>query len=105
MPKVLVVGDVMTDIVVRPEGPLALGSDRRATIRAMPGGAGANQAAWLATEGISVVFAGRVGSTDHAHQTQLLADVASTPVSAVDEVAVDRHTGDAAVARWRAELS
>ena len=47
----LVIGDVMTDIVVRPEGPLARGSDRRASIRFEPGGSAANQAAWLARFG------------------------------------------------------
>ena len=30
MPTVLVIGDVMTDIVVRPDGPIAVGADRRA---------------------------------------------------------------------------
>ena len=30
-PRILVIGDVMTDVIVRPEGPLARGSDRRAT--------------------------------------------------------------------------
>src|SRR4051812_23454411 len=75
----------MTDIVVRPEGPVALGSDRRATIRTLPGGAGANQAAWLATEGISVVFAGRVGSPDHERQAQLLADCGVDARLAVDD--------------------
>ncbi len=47
-PRVLVVGDVMTDVVARREGPLAPGSDRRAAIRITPGGSAANQAAWLA---------------------------------------------------------
>ena len=31
-PRILLVGDVMTDVIVRPEGPLAKGSDRRAKI-------------------------------------------------------------------------
>ena len=52
MSTVLVVGDVMTDILVKPEGPIALGADRRATIRLLPGGAGANQAWWQAQEGV-----------------------------------------------------
>ncbi|HVW93927.1 MAG TPA: carbohydrate kinase family protein [Devosia sp.] len=63
-PAVLVVGDVMTDIICRPEGPLILGSDRRAEIRARPGGSGANQAVWLASFGARVRFAGRVGAAD-----------------------------------------
>jgi sugar/nucleoside kinase (ribokinase family) len=66
LPSVLVIGDVMTDIVVKPEGPIAVGADTRATIRMLPGGSGANQAAWLAAEGISVRFAARVGRDDYA---------------------------------------
>jgi sugar/nucleoside kinase (ribokinase family) len=45
---ILVIGDVMTDVIVRPEGPLARGSDQRASITVQPGGSAANQAAWLA---------------------------------------------------------
>jgi sugar/nucleoside kinase (ribokinase family) len=71
--SVLVIGDVMTDIVVRPEGPLVHGADRRAAIRVLPGGSGANAACWLAREGVCTVFAGRVGADDHVHQSALLA--------------------------------
>jgi sugar/nucleoside kinase (ribokinase family) len=65
---ILVVGDVMTDIIVRPAGPIVRGSDRAATIRTAPGGSGANQAAWLGHLGASVAFAGRVGAADVATQ-------------------------------------
>ena len=65
--KVLVVGDVMTDIIVKPEGPLNRGSDRRAAIRSRPGGSGANQAVWLGAMGADVRFVARVGGgTTHA---------------------------------------
>lgn len=83
-PTVLVIGDVMTDIVVRPEGPVVHGADRRAEIRVLPGGSGANQAAWLARFGVRTVFAGRVGSADHAQQAQLLADCGVIPLLACD---------------------
>jgi sugar/nucleoside kinase (ribokinase family) len=73
MPTVLVIGDVMTDIVVRPEGPIAVGADRRALIRLLPGGAGANQACWLASEGVGARFVARVGHGDRARQKTLLA--------------------------------
>jgi sugar/nucleoside kinase (ribokinase family) len=66
-----VIGDVMIDLIVRPEGPLAIGSDRRATIVARPGGSAANQAVWLAHFGVAVTFVGRVGASDHAAQTQM----------------------------------
>lgn len=72
MPTALVIGDVMTDIVVRPQGAIARGADTRATIRSVPGGSGANQAAWLATEGVTTIFAGRVGRRDHAHHIAAL---------------------------------
>ena len=55
-PRILVIGDVMTDIIVRPEGPLARGSDRRASIAFLPGGSAANQAAWLASFGVENRF-------------------------------------------------
>ncbi len=44
-PRILVIGDVMTDVIVRPEGPVVRGSDRRASIIVQPGGSAANQAA------------------------------------------------------------
>jgi sugar/nucleoside kinase (ribokinase family) len=65
--RVLVVGDVMTDIIVVPEGPLVRGSDRRATIRSRPGGSGANQAVWLGSMGTRVSFVARVGAADKGH--------------------------------------
>src|SRR5262249_57334575 len=43
------------------------GSDCPATILARPGGAAANQAAWMAHLGADVVFAGRVGARDAAY--------------------------------------
>jgi sugar/nucleoside kinase (ribokinase family) len=64
--RVLVVGDVMTDVIVVPEGPLVRGSDRRAKIRLMPGGSGANQAVWLGHMGADVRFVARVGGDDKA---------------------------------------
>jgi sugar/nucleoside kinase (ribokinase family) len=64
--KVLVVGDVMTDVIVVPEGPIVKGSDRRAKVRSRPGGSGANQAVWLGAMGADVVFAARVGAAEKA---------------------------------------
>jgi sugar/nucleoside kinase (ribokinase family) len=67
--SILVIGDVMTDVVVRPEGPLARGSDRRASITVQPGGSAANQAAWLASFGVTVDFVARVGAADVENET------------------------------------
>lgn len=60
----LVVGDVMTDVIIKPEGPLVRGSDRRARIHRLPGGSGANQAVWLAHFGVDVRLVARVGLSD-----------------------------------------
>jgi sugar/nucleoside kinase (ribokinase family) len=64
--RILVVGDVMTDVIVVPEGPIVKGSDRRATVRSRRGGSGANQAVWLGAMGAEVYFAARVGAADKA---------------------------------------
>jgi sugar/nucleoside kinase (ribokinase family) len=68
-PRTLVIGDVMTDVIVRPEGPLARGSDRRASITVQPGGSAANQAAWLASFGVKVDFVARIGAADVESET------------------------------------
>jgi sugar/nucleoside kinase (ribokinase family) len=86
----LVVGDVMTDIIVRPEGPLIVGSDRRATIRSVPGGSGANQAAWLRHFGVAVSFAGRVGQGNIAAQRMAMEALGILPFLAADPL---RPTG------------
>jgi sugar/nucleoside kinase (ribokinase family) len=65
--RILVVGDVMTDLIVVPEGPLVRGSDRRASIRSRPGGSGANQAVWLGSMGTRVSFIARVGAAEKPH--------------------------------------
>jgi sugar/nucleoside kinase (ribokinase family) len=67
--RILVIGDVMTDVIVLPEGPLVRGSDRRAAIRSRPGGSGANQAVWLGAMGADVTFVARVGAADRGQLT------------------------------------
>lgn len=83
-PRVVVVGDVMTDIIVRPEGPLIRGSDRRAHIERLPGGSGANQAAWLASAGLAVSFVGRVGASELDRHAGELRAHGVEPVLAAD---------------------
>lgn len=65
-PQVIVLGDVMTDLIVRTWGPIAFGSDTPARIETHGGGAGANLAAWLASEGARVHFVGCVGADPFA---------------------------------------
>jgi sugar/nucleoside kinase (ribokinase family) len=66
-PRVIVIGDVMTDVIVVPEGPLVRGSDRRAEIQTRPGGSGANQAVWFGSMETRVSFVARVGARDKPH--------------------------------------
>ncbi len=82
--EIVVVGDVMTDVIVRPHGPIVRGSDRAATIRPAPGGSGANQAAWLGYLGGSVTFVGRVGTNDGPAQATALRLHNVVPVLATD---------------------
>jgi sugar/nucleoside kinase (ribokinase family) len=71
---ILVVGDVMDDVVVRPLAAFAPGADTPARIEPHPGGQGANTAAWLGALGAPVRFAGRVGTADvERHATALAA--------------------------------
>ncbi len=81
---VLVVGDVITDVVVHPHGPIAWGSDTAADIRPMPGGSGPNQAAWLATFGISTRFVGRAAASDIGTCEGELHDFGVEPIIAGD---------------------
>ncbi|WP_369196333.1 carbohydrate kinase family protein [Streptomyces djakartensis] len=71
----LVVGDVITDVVARHRGPLAAGTDTAASIRTVPGGAGANVACWAAHQGAADVrLVGRVGADAAAwHERELVA--------------------------------
>ncbi len=84
MKRVLVVGDVMTDVIVTPEGPLVRGSDRRASIRSRPGGSGANQAVWLGSMGVPVLFAARVGAADKTMYENYFRGLGVTPALAGD---------------------
>jgi sugar/nucleoside kinase (ribokinase family) len=61
---VLVCGDVINDVLVETRAELVAGTDNPAAIRARPGGSAANQAAWLASLGVAVTFAGRAGAAD-----------------------------------------
>jgi sugar/nucleoside kinase (ribokinase family) len=85
MPRVLVVGDVMVDVIVRPEGPIAIGADRRATIRSKPGGSAANQAAWLVHFGVAARLVGRVGAADKDAQENIFAKAGVEARLAPDE--------------------
>lgn len=81
----LVVGDVITDVVARPRGPLAVGTDTAAAIRTVPGGAGANVACWAARGGDTEVrLLGRVGADAVSWHERELAACGVRPRLVVD---------------------
>ncbi len=84
MPRILVVGDVMIDVVVRLETAIARGSDTPAKIFEHPGGSAATQAVWLARAGVEVDFVGRVGAADAARIAAELRAEGVTPWLAAD---------------------
>lgn len=89
--RVVVVGDVGTDILAQLSGPLAVGSDAAGTVTVMGGGAGANVAAWLAHLGVEVVLVGRVG--DDVAGRLRTAELTAAGVVTVLAVDAERPTG------------
>jgi sugar/nucleoside kinase (ribokinase family) len=81
---------VINDVLVKPKGGITPGSDTPAVIRACPGGAAANQAAWMAHLGAAVTFAGRVGARDADYHR---AELARTGVRACLAADPEADTG------------
>ncbi len=90
---IVVLGDIAVDIVSRLRSPLVRGSAARAEVRIMPGGSGANVAAWLARLGQPVTFAGRVGDDPFGHWLE--EDLRREGVSTA--LVVDRERGTAVI--------
>ena len=82
--RILVCGDVINDVLVKPLDGVTPGSDTPAAIRTRPGGAAANQAAWMAHLGATVTFAGRVGARDADDHRRELTRAGVRPHLAVD---------------------
>ena len=57
-------GDLLLDVIVRLEQPLAQGADARSKIVLSPGGQAANVAAWVAALGAPARFVGKRGDDD-----------------------------------------
>ena len=83
---ILVVGDVMTDVIVDPSGPLARGTDTPSRIVMRGGGSGANVACWIAHLGGPCRFAGRPGRDDADHHADLLRAYGVDPRLGRDDV-------------------
>lgn len=71
--RVVVFGDVIDDIVVRPHRGPFVDVNTAASIRQLPGGAAANFSAWLGSAGVAVDFIGRVGAIDCEYHAGFLA--------------------------------
>ena len=82
--RLLVIGDVVTDILALHSGPPKAGTDTAADIVIRPGGSAGNTAAWAAALGADVALLARVGAdTCDWHRAQLAA-VGVWPVLRVD---------------------
>jgi ribokinase len=62
--RILTLGDLMLDVIVRVEQPLVSGDDVVATTQTGPGGQAANVAAWAAALGADAAFVGRRGDDE-----------------------------------------
>ncbi len=89
-PRVAVVGDVMLDIIVQPNGEISPDSDTPSRVRLARGGAGANLAVALVASGCETVFLGAAGE-DVARQIFLDALDSSGVTSHLQRV--DAETG------------
>jgi sugar/nucleoside kinase (ribokinase family) len=90
-PIVVVVGDVMVDIVVRPTGPFNPGSDTTSRIVATPGGSATNQAVAFAGAGAEVHLVAVVGDDELGRAAARA--LATTNVQAHLEVLQGERTG------------
>ena len=70
MERVLVIGDVIDDIIVVPEGQVRANTDTNAQITQTLGGSASNMASWASHEGAEVTFIGCVGSSDQDRVTK-----------------------------------
>ncbi|MFE2020735.1 carbohydrate kinase family protein [Streptomyces sp. NPDC059499] len=84
----LVVGDVVTDVVVRHGSAVVHGTDTAARISTMPGGAGANAACWAVRSGCrDVRLLARAGADSEAWHRGALERAGVRPLLSVDREA------------------
>lgn len=95
MDEIVVVGDLLVDVIVRPHGPVVAGSDSAASVRLSGGGSAANTACWLASIGRTVRLVAAVG--DDMLGRHALAEIESSGVEFAGEVDPTRPTGTCVV--------
>jgi ribokinase len=91
----LVVGDLMVDVVVHHDGPVAVGSDTPASVRFHGGGSAANTAAWAGSLGCRTRLLAAVG--DDAAGRDARDELARLGVELVGPVVADAVTGTCVV--------
>ncbi len=79
MPRVLVVGDVIDDVIVVPHGPIRPDTDTVSDIRSTPGGSAGNTASWLGHLGVEVEFVGMVAQADVARHSAVFEQYGVVP--------------------------
>ncbi|MFJ6153142.1 carbohydrate kinase family protein [Micromonospora profundi] len=89
--RMVVVGDVITDVLAVLSGPLAAGSDTRAEISLGGGGQAANTAAWVAAQKVPVTLVAAVGDDDAGRDR--LAELERAGVDCALERVEDAPTG------------
>jgi sugar/nucleoside kinase (ribokinase family) len=77
-PRVLVVGDVIDDVLVRPDGPIRHGTDTPSTIERLPGGSAANTACWIAAAGVEASVIATVHRDDVQRHAAVLEEAGVT---------------------------
>src|SRR5690242_4491883 len=103
MRRVLVVGDIVTDVLAVYSGQISAGSDTAASIAVTAGGSAANTAAWLSHLGVPVTLAGVVG-TDEAGAARI-AELAAAGVRTAVRRASGAPTGTVVVLSTAGERS
>ncbi len=66
-PRLLVIGDIAWDVLLRPSGELVWGSDVYGHVDLMAGGSAANVAVWARRQGADVTLVGQVGDDRFGH--------------------------------------
>jgi sugar/nucleoside kinase (ribokinase family) len=93
--RVVVVGDIVTDVLAVYSGPLATGTDTAAAVSLTAGGSAANTAAWLAFAATPVTLVGVVG--EDAAGADRLAELAEAGVDCAVRRAAGASTGTVVV--------
>ena len=92
--SIFCLGDLVLDVIVRLEQPLATGADATSRIVLRPGGQAANVAAWIAALGGSSHFVGKRGADDAgAIAASRLRDLGVGLLGPVEPTGNGRHRG------------